>query len=74
MTLAKAQHSFIQLSTEDFAALGIDRVAYVKPIGPDGADGVAVHTADGNAVAHLDTLDIALATVLQNGLVPVRVH
>lgn len=65
---------YIQLSPQDFAALGVEHIAYVKPIAE--ADGLRfeVHTADGTAVAQLDSFDVAFAAVRQNGLEPVRVH
>jgi len=65
---------FIALSPQDFAALGIDRLAYVKRIARDGELRFEIHTADGDAVALLGSQDMAVATILENGLVPVSVH
>lgn len=65
---------FIALSPQDFAALGIDRLAYVKRIARDGELRFEIHTADGDAVALLEFQDMAVATILENGLVPVSVH
>jgi hypothetical protein len=65
---------FIALSPQDFAALGIDRLAYVKRIARDGELRFEIHRADGDAVALLDSQDVAVATILQNGMVPVSVH
>jgi len=65
---------YIQLSAQDFAALGYEQIAYVKPIAR--ADGLhfEVHTADGMPVAQLESFAVAFDAVRQNGLVPVRVH
>jgi len=69
-----AKGRFIALSPHDFAALGVDRLAYVKRIARDGELRFEIHTADGDAVALLESQDIAVATILQNGLMPVSVH
>lgn len=69
-----AKDLFIALSPQDFAALGVDRLAYVKRIARDGELVFEVHTADGDAVALLESQAVAVATILQNGLVPVSVH
>lgn len=65
---------FIALAPRDFAALGVDRLAYVKRIARDGELRFEIHTADGDAVASLELQDVAVATILENGLVPVSVH
>ena len=64
----------IRLSPEDFAALGIDRVAYVLERPGRGALRFEIHAADGGTVAEAATRDLAYAAVLQNGMVPVSVH
>ncbi len=66
--------ALIRLSPEDFAALGIDQVAYVRQRLDGGAPRFEVHSADGGTVAEAATLDLAYATVLENGMVPVSVH
>jgi hypothetical protein len=65
---------YIQLSAEDFAALGVQQVAYVKPIDREGATFFEVHAADGTAVAVMDSVDVALATVRQHGLAAQRLQ
>lgn len=65
---------YVALSQKDFAALGLDRLAYVKRILRDGELVFEIHTADGDAVAALESQDVAVATILQNGLLPVSVH
>ena len=63
------------MSAREFALLGLEAFAYVKP--KQGADAVvnfAIHTADGIEVAVVADRELALATVLQNDLIPVSVH
>ncbi len=65
---------YIQLSPRDFAALGVERIAYVKAVAENGDLRFEVHTADGTQVAQLDSYDVAFAAVRQNGLEPLSVH
>ena len=74
MTPDTDKTSFIELSPQDFAALGVDKLAYVKQIAQDGELRFEVHAADGTAVALLDSWEVAYAAVRENGLVPVSVH
>lgn len=62
------------MSARDFALLGIEDVAYVKPVDVDGRTAYAVHAADGTPMAMLADRDIAFSTVRQNALEPVSVH
>jgi hypothetical protein len=65
---------FVPLSPRDFAALGMQDVAYVKPCLVDGQPGHAIHTADGTQVGQMATRDLAFAAVRQHGLEPVSAH
>jgi hypothetical protein len=62
------------LSPRDFAAYGVDQVAFVKPVTVEGVDGFAVHAADGTPLAVLADRATAFAAVRQNDLEPVSVH
>jgi hypothetical protein len=68
------QTAYIRLPDEAFAALGVQQIAYVKPIVREGETVFEVHAADGTAVALLESLDVAAAAVRQHGLEPLRVH
>ncbi len=74
MTDTNEKTGYIQLPPQDFAALGVDQLAYVKRIARDGELRFEVHAADGTAVALLDSWDVASAAVIQNGMIPVSVH
>ena len=65
---------FIPLSSSDFATLGIQSMAYIKPVTQDGKSAFAIHSADGTTVAVVADRDLAAAIVRQNGLEPVTVH
>jgi hypothetical protein len=63
-----------EMSPQDLMALGLEQVAYVKPIVVDGAAAVAVHAADGTQMAVLASRDLAFAAIRQNNLEPASVH
>jgi len=63
-----------QISTQDLMILGLQEVAYVKPVVIDGQAAYAVHAADGREVAIMPSRDVALAAVRQNDLEPLSVH
>ncbi len=62
------------LTPADFAALGAEDIAYVKPVVVNGAHAYAIHAANGQHLAVVPNRDLALATVRQNELEPVSVH
>jgi hypothetical protein len=74
MNESPATPRYTVLSSQDFAALGLERIAYVKPIARDGAQLFEVHTADGTAVAVMDSMAVAIGAVIEHGLVPLQVH
>jgi hypothetical protein len=63
-----------QISTQEFEALGMQGVAYVKRVVVNDTIAYAVHAADGTEVAMLPDREIAFATVRQNDLEPLSVH
>jgi hypothetical protein len=67
-------NGYIQLSTQAFAALGLQDVAYLKPIEREGKTMVAVHAADGTELALAESHDVAEAFVRQNDLEPLSAH
>jgi hypothetical protein len=66
--------AFTQLSSEAFAALGAQNIAYVKPISEQDQLKFEVHGADGTPFATFESMDVAFAAVRQNGLEPLSVH
>jgi hypothetical protein len=62
------------LAAADFATLGIDDFAYIKPVVVNGAHAYAIHAANGQHLAVVPNRALALATVRQNELEPSSVH
>jgi hypothetical protein len=63
-----------QMTANDLAMLGMQDIAYVKPVRVDGNEGFAVHAADGTQMALIANRDLAFAVVRQNEMEPVSVH
>ena len=62
------------MTTNDLAMLGMQDIAYVKPVIVEGSAGYAVHAADGTQMAVIANRDLAFAVVRQNEMEPVSVH
>jgi hypothetical protein len=62
------------ISAREFAALGIQDLAYVKRVLVNDVVGYAVHAADGTQIAVLPDRNVAFATVRQHDLEPLSVH
>jgi hypothetical protein len=62
------------LPPRDFAALGLEDFAYVKPVTVKGASAYAIHAADGTEMAIVANRAVAMGTVIQHDMEPVSVH
>lgn len=64
------------LSPRDFLRIGMDEIAYVRtvPLPGQAKDAFAVYAADGTQLSVLETMDMAIATLRHNDLVPVTLH
>ncbi|MCE2509686.1 MAG: DUF1150 family protein [Alphaproteobacteria bacterium] len=64
------------LSSQGLASLGLSHIAYVRPIPVDdeGAEGYAVHAADGTRLAIMGDRQLAYAAILEQDMHPVSVH
>jgi hypothetical protein len=62
------------LSPQQFAQLGMAKLAYVKPVIVDGASGFAIHAADGTPMAVAADRDVAIAAIVQHEMMPALVH
>lgn len=65
---------FEKFSPDQFAALGVDQVAYVRPAVIDGRTVYAIHNANGSEIGMMAERDIAFAAVKQHDMEPVSVH
>lgn len=62
------------LSRRDFALMGLEGIAYIKPVVGEDGTVYEVHAADGTPIAAFGSRDVAVAAVIQNGLEPVSAH
>lgn len=62
------------MTEQQLAALGVSHIAYIKPVVVDGAQGFAIHAADGTPMAVAGDRDIAVAAILQHEMHPLSVH
>lgn len=67
-------HESAIMSDHDLASLGLQEVAYVKPVFTRDGTAYSVHAADGTEIAIMADRDIAFAAIRQNDLRPVSVH
>lgn len=68
------QGKLCNLTDQDLIMLGIEQLAYVKPVTIAGDSLFAVHAADGTEIALIADRDVAYAAVRQHSLEPVSVH
>ncbi len=62
------------ISTRDFAMLGVEDVAFVKPVEADGKMSYSIHAADGTEMGLVSDREVAIAAVRQHELEPLSVH
>jgi len=62
------------MTEQQLAALGVSHIAYIKPVLVNGAQGFAIHAADGTPMAVAGDREIAVAAVLQHEMHPLSVH
>jgi len=73
--MERTSSNFEPLSAGDFAALGSQHLAYIRPVQPsEGKAAIGVFAADGRLLATVPTIEIAQALVRQNDLEPAMVH
>ena len=61
-------------SSQDFAVLGIQSMAYLRQITVDGTPGFGIFAADGTQLAFAPSRALAVAAVREHDLEPVSVH
>ncbi len=66
--------SILRFTTRGFEALGLEKLAYVKPVKVDGRTAYAVHAADGTEIAVMSDREVARAAIRLHDLEPVSVH
>jgi len=63
-----------QMTPNDLAMLGVQAIAYVRPVLLEGTSGYAICAADGTQMALTADRDLAFAVVRQHDMEPVSVH
>ncbi len=64
-----------KLSVQDFLNMGIDQIAYIKPLEAGKSEpGFAIHAADGRQISVIDSYMSAVALIHQNDMHAVTVH
>jgi hypothetical protein len=62
------------MTEQQLAALGVSHIAYIKPVIVNGAQGFAIHAADGTPMAVAGDREIAVAAVRQHEMHALSVH
>jgi hypothetical protein len=62
------------ISAAQLAQLGMQQIAYVKPVVFNGEHGFAIHAADGTPMAVAGNREVAIAAIMQQEMVPAQVH
>ena len=62
------------ISTYDFATLGVEDIAFVKPVQANGTTAYSIHAADGTEIGLVSDRNVAFAAVRQHDLEPLSVH
>jgi hypothetical protein len=62
------------ISAAQLAELGMEEIAFVKPVVTDGGPAFAIHAADGTQMAIATDALLAAAAIIQHDMVPSLVH
>jgi hypothetical protein len=68
------QTSLRSLSARDFAQLGVEEIAYLRPVLLNGARAISIHAADGTPIGAAPNASLAVAAILQHEMEPALVH
>ncbi len=62
------------ISAAQLASLGLEEIAFVKPVMTENGPAFAIHAADGTPMAIASNALLAAAAIIQNDMVPSLVH
>lgn len=62
------------ISPSQLAALGLEEIAFVKPVMTETGPAFAIHAADGTPMAIATDAQLAAAAIIQNDMMPSLVH
>ncbi len=63
-----------KLSQMQLLELGMEQLAYVKPVWMDGTTAFAIFAADGSPMAVAADCEMAVAAIMEHEMVPTLVH
>jgi len=73
-TITFAPGELRNLSPRDFARLGVEDVAYLRPVVLNGAQAFSIHAADGTPIGAAPSAQLAAAAIRQHEMEPALVH
>jgi hypothetical protein len=62
------------ITPQDFALIGMQQLAYIRPTVVNGVSVYSIHAADGTQIGIAPTADVAFAAIKQHELEPVCVQ
>ncbi len=62
------------MNSQTFAALGLNELAFLKPVVDEGKPAYGIFSANGVAIGVAPDRDTAAAATIQHDMVPVSVH
>jgi len=68
MTQSETQQFFKQLDPQDFLALGIEQVAYIRPMKIEDQSAFAICAADGTTLSVMESYESALGAIHNNDM------
>jgi hypothetical protein len=73
-TILEANSDLHFISTSQLESLGMDEIAFVKPVVTEGGPAFAIYAADGTQMAIATDALLAAASIIQHDMVPTLVH
>lgn len=69
-----ADEKQFKISQEALGTLGLNQIAFIKPVREENGEHFVVHAADGTAVRLFPSRELAELAIRQNDLQPVSLH
>jgi hypothetical protein len=62
------------ISAADWAAFGVQEIAYIRPVVVNGVRAISIHAADGTPIGAAPDARLAAAAIRQHEMEPLLVH
>jgi hypothetical protein len=63
-----------RLSAADWAAFGLQQIAYIRPVLVNGVHAISIHAADGTPIGSAPDVRLAAAAIRQHDMEPALLH